>query len=609
MSSKLKNKTGTIKHKNQDPMVKIINNKNNEWGERIEALSNENLLDKEWNIDVFEKEQQELEERWRRAWEARWNRLLELEEQMENSPVYKNDTQKRMFEKAFEDLVEEEKEYLRYKTLLEQRIEECRKKTAYDQENDFKEIASMLKISGIAYEIKDGAMYIYPSETIGHSISVKDGEVLHTIDEEKPAFLARENFVHSLSDSGLTAENVALLAVSMKVDPKGFDEVYKTTKEIGYILPKTEEEIQEVSKENIERLGLIPKTPSVEKLEKFTEELKENKIKEIKPEEKDLIEEIHKIAHSVDTVETFEKAVEKTDGLNPEKLQDGLKEAKTISDETSLEKIAEINKKLKDATSGTLKQIEGESHKTIGEFIHNWYEAVADRYKENKIKREEVKLNRELSKAFKNLTIAEEKFLKECEKIAESLKEQETTEKRTKSIEIQGYEHQLVSLNEITRNYKKLNSLEAEEKENVQKLIAEELKKHKGLEGLKGLEFEDKIAELKGLYEEKKKEANEEYKKICIKYKDIENSFNAEKAITANIVEEFEQCKNQIMKNFTSNQEKKEQIERFNEVSSQLKEVSKISEKSPEGKAHETIEHLKKLREELKESQEIDRSR
>ena len=62
---------GLKKHKDQDPMVKIINNKNSERDEKLENLFNEDLLNREENIDVFEKEQQELEERWRRTWEAR----------------------------------------------------------------------------------------------------------------------------------------------------------------------------------------------------------------------------------------------------------------------------------------------------------------------------------------------------------------------------------------------------------------------------------------------------------------------------------------------------------------------------------------------------------
>ena len=69
--AKLKNKMGLKKHKDQDPMVKIINNKNSERDEKLENLFNEDLLNREENIDVFEKEQQELEERWRRTWEAR----------------------------------------------------------------------------------------------------------------------------------------------------------------------------------------------------------------------------------------------------------------------------------------------------------------------------------------------------------------------------------------------------------------------------------------------------------------------------------------------------------------------------------------------------------
>lgn len=607
--AKLKNKMGLKKHKDQDPMVKIINNKNSERDEKLENLFNEDLLNREESIDVFEKEQQELEERWRRTWEARWNRLLELEEQMENSPVYKNDTQKRMFEQAFEDLVEEEKEYLRYKTLFEQRIEECRKKAEYDQENDFKEIASMLKISGIAYEIKDGAMYIYPSETIGHSISVKDGEVLHTLDEEKPAFFAQKNFAHNLSD-GLTAENVALLAVSMKVDSKDYDKVYETTKTIGYVLPKAEEEIQEVSKENIERLGLIPETPETEKIKKFTEELIEGKVKqpEITQSDRDFVNELHGVALALENAKILKDAAERTEGVNSEELKNTVKEADdSLSHEVSPEGIAETKENINNAAEHTLSDIKDKPHKTIGEFISNWYEAVADHYKENKIKREEVKLNRELSKAVKNLTGAEEKFLKECEKIEESLKEQETLERRAKSEEIQGYERQLTSLNTIAKNYEKLNTLDAEEKENVQKLITEELKKHKELEGLKGLEFEEKMVALKEQYQERKSEAVKDHQEICTKYKDLEISLIAKKGMTTNIIEEFKGLEKQTVERFTG-QEKKEQIERLNKVSSQLKDVFKISEKSPEGKAYETIEHLKKLREEL-ESQEIDRSR
>ena len=449
---------------------RITKEKNKEVNDFIAEIEEEkNPIEEEYYFFENEKfdSEEEINEKWEKMSEALWANLEELENNARNFPNNKEEYWK-SWEENFAEFAKLETEYAKKKAGFQQELEEANEKAKYDQANDFKELASILEANNIPYEIKGDAMYIYPNVEVNHNISIEDRNVSYTTEPNNPGVRKTEELVNSISEKGLTAKEVACLAYAMQVEPENPEKMLSTMKAVSFDMANEKELLDEVQKENIEKINAVKdKVLGADKLLDYIERGKtpeKEVIKNPDENEKETVEVVNQIENDIrqlnalyvstfgvknkDIKEVEEELAKQTEinvdylrkiGSNPELLQD----------------FEALHSKNIEVAKNATETMEKQSNKDVWKFVTNLREKLdgaRESYNRKQIYNKMKKLYGEIEKA-------ETRFVERCNEHLENMKTEYKMEYQKYSVEINSITQNIYRYNSVIKDCEQLTKL------------------------------------------------------------------------------------------------------------------------------------------------------